>query len=126
MKCCIKCKLLLSANLNNFPPAKRNSDGLNSYCRPCSREIGKKYDLTKRKRSTKEKNTKSCKTCNWHFENKCAVKTPGTTCEVESEDLCLKWESIKIEQDYDENSGSFGSIYSNGIDFSESIGGYKN
>jgi hypothetical protein len=41
MKTCSKCKLSLS--LDNFTKNKSKTDGLNSYCKSCSKNYGIKY-----------------------------------------------------------------------------------
>jgi hypothetical protein len=37
-KTCTRCQERKEANLQNFPPDKRNNDGLKSHCRVCERK----------------------------------------------------------------------------------------
>lgn len=54
----------------------------------------------KRKLDTLEK---SCSGCQWFASGLCSVKNPGTTCKVESDDSCHKYERRKISESmYDE------------------------
>jgi hypothetical protein len=80
----------------------------------------------KRVKSVIKRTVKNCENCHWRFGNNCAVKYPGAVTCVKKTDKCLKWESIKIGLPHDENSASFGNVYTDGIDFTNSIGGYEN
>jgi len=50
MKQCAKCKSSKEATSVNFPPDKKTKDGFYSYCRPCNREIQKKWRQENKKK----------------------------------------------------------------------------
>ena len=47
MKTCAKCESEREATLENFPPDKKASDGLHSWCRKCNRARYRSYNKSK-------------------------------------------------------------------------------
>jgi hypothetical protein len=58
-KTCTKCKVGYEATPENFPSAKRNKDGLSSWCRSCSRAATRKrqaiYSQTPEGKATRKR-----------------------------------------------------------------------
>lgn len=121
MKICKDCKLLQPRI--NFRPAHNRKNALKPYCMDCSRARSRISDAKRRARSreqtiAKKLVTKSCESCNWFSAGLCAVKNPGTTCQVENTESCLKWERIKLiepSRGYQENC--FDNIFTVDMDF---------
>ena len=124
MKLCKDCNMIST----DFSPSKYLKDGLSTYCRPCKRLRDKNFDTIRRAKTKANNKTKcavkSCQTCNWYTEGTCSVVSPGKTLPVDLLDCCLKFERLKLNEINTNSGGNLGSIYTDGIDFSETIGGY--
>jgi len=54
MKICVRCKE--KKNLDNFPKAKKNKDGLMGYCKICKSEVDKEYRENNKEKIKKRQN----------------------------------------------------------------------
>ena len=51
MRICTKCKREYPATGDHFPPNKKSSDGLSSWCRECGRKLNKAWRTSKKGKS---------------------------------------------------------------------------